>query len=217
MVAHKNFYPPAGEVVDTTNPRVQWNGHDWMLNGKKYKVPSSHHLNGRPGGSLAGWYYDWHDKAWMEPSAPAGMTPPRPPAAPARPPQQPRPPQPPPQVQPQSAPQPPARQPEKEEWKHMEKSKTILEDLIKHPVAPVVGGLLLVASYITDEPTPPTIPATLPEEVQKQWQMVFNQNQQRFERRMTMYRDLANLFLGYTGARSVVDVIGARAMLGDHK
>ena len=53
--------------------------------------------------------------------------------------------------------------------------------------------------------------------MQKQWQMVFNQNQQRFERRMNMYRDLAGVFLGYTGARSVVDVIGTRAMLGEKK
>ena len=137
MVAHKNYYPPAGEVVDATNPRVQWNGHDWMLNGKKYKMTSSQHLTGRPGGSLSGWYYDWHDKAWMEPSAPAGAAP-RAPVAPVLARSQPRP-----------AQQTPAHAPEKER-KHMENGKTILEDLIKHPVAPVVGGLLLVASYITD-------------------------------------------------------------------
>ena len=99
----------------------------------------------------------------------------------------------------------------------MEK-QTVLDDLIKHPVAPVVGGLLLVASYVTDEPTPPTIPADLPEEVQKQWQMVFSQNQQRFERRMGMFRDLATVLLGYSGARSIVDVLGPqRGMLGEKK
>ena len=97
------------------------------------------------------------------------------------------------------------------------KPQTVLEDLIKHPVAPVVGGLLMVASYITDEPTPPSIPQGLPEEMQKQWMMVFGQNQQRFERRMSMYRDLAMVLLGYSGAQTIVDVIGPRGLLAEKK
>jgi hypothetical protein len=97
------------------------------------------------------------------------------------------------------------------------KPHTVLEDLTKHPVAPVVGGVLLLASYVTDEPVPPTIPANLPEEVQKQWMMVFNQNQQRFERRMSLYRDLAMVLLGYSSARTIVDVIGPARALGEKR
>ena len=92
------------------------------------------------------------------------------------------------------------------------KPQTVLEDLVKHPVAPVVGGVLLLASYVTDEPVPPEIPSDLPEPVAKQWQMVFNQNQQRFERRMSLYRDLAMVLLGYAGTQSIVDVIGPQRL-----
>jgi hypothetical protein len=149
-------------------------------------------------------------RAWIEPTPtppkqpPSKPTPPKPTPRPQQQ-QQPRP------TQPTPPQQPPANVPEKKECDSMEKKpQNVLEDLVKHPVAPLLGGVLMVASYVTDEPAPPTIPDGLPEPVAKQWQMVFNQNQQRFERRMSMYRDLGMVLLGYSQARSIVDVIGAR-------
>src|SRR5437879_13737158 len=67
-IPHYNYYPPAGQVVDATDGRVQWNGRAWMLNGKVYGVPSSHRLMGKPGTAHSGWTYDWSKRAWMEPS-----------------------------------------------------------------------------------------------------------------------------------------------------
>jgi hypothetical protein len=183
-----NYYPPAGEVIDQTDPRVTWNGRAWMANGRVYGVPSTHRLIGRPGSSHNGWFYDWGRRAWMEP-APA-PTPPRP-------------------VSPQPQPQPPRqlpvpRAPEKKECQLEKKPENILESLIKHPVAPVLGGVLLLAAHFTDEPQPPAIPVDLPEALQKQWQMIFNQNQQRFQRRMEMYENLGNVLLGYASTQTVL-------------
>src|SRR3954466_8652319 len=84
-IPHSNYYPPAGQVIDATDGKVQWNGRAWMLNGRVYGVPSSHKLQGRPGGPPAGWYYDWSKRAWMEPSAPAGAVTPMPRPQPTRP------------------------------------------------------------------------------------------------------------------------------------
>ena len=83
----------------------------------------------------------------------------------------------------------------------------VLESLIKHPVAPVLGGMLLLASHFADEPQPPVIPDDLPEATQKQWQMIFNQNQQRFQRRMEMYENLGNVLLGYASTQTVLDAL----------
>src|SRR5207249_4310604 len=87
-IPHYNYNPPSGQMVDASNPRAQWNGRVWMLNGRPYSVPSSDKLVGRPGGPMSGWYYDWQKRAWMEPSKP-GSQPgggPRPPAPGPRPP-----------------------------------------------------------------------------------------------------------------------------------
>jgi hypothetical protein len=190
-VPHYNYYPVAGSVVDASDGRVSWNGRQWMLKGKQYKMPSSHRLIGRAGGPLSGWTYDWKQKAWMEPSAP-----PVSPAPVVRP-------------TPRPAPQPvPPTQIStiKQEVKIVEK-KSPLESLIKHPVAPVVGGVLVVASYLTDEPVPPTFPAGLSEATAQQWQMVYNQNQQRFARRMELYKDMGMVLLGYSSAQTILDAL----------
>ena len=92
----------------------------------------------------------------------------------------------------------------------LERKPNALEALTKHPVAPVVGGVLLLASYFTDEPQPPTIPLDLPEPVAKQWQMIFNQNQQRFARRMEMYETLGMTLLGYASAQTLLEALPPR-------
>lgn len=91
----------------------------------------------------------------------------------------------------------------------MEK-KTPLESLMKHPVAPVVGGVLVAAAYLTDEPQPPTIPDGLPEATAKQWMMIYNQNQQRFQRRMSLFKDLGMVLLGYASAQTVMEALPKR-------
>ena len=86
----------------------------------------------------------------------------------------------------------------------------MFEALVKHPAAPVLGGLLLLASYLTDEPAPPEIPKDLPEPQAKQWQMIFNQNQQRFQRRMEAYQNLGMVLLGYASTQTLLEVLPKR-------
>ncbi len=80
-----------------------------------------------------------------------------------------------------------------------------IESLMKHPVAPVVGGVLVAAAYLTDEPQPPSIPEGLPEASAKQWMMIYNQNQQRFQRRMDLFKDLGMVLLGYASAQTIME------------
>ncbi len=193
-IPHYNYYPPAGQVVDASDGRVQWNGRAWMLNGRVYGVPSSHRLQGRPGGPMAGWYYDWSHRAWMEPSAPSTAITPRPRPQPSHP-------------MPQH-PQPTAHPtPDKKETCMEKKPNNVLDALVKHPVAPVLGGVLMLATQFTDEPAPPTIPDDLPEATAKQWMMIYNQNQQRFQRRMELYQNLGMVLLGYAEAKAVLDAL----------
>ncbi len=215
MIPHYNYYPPAGAVVDASDGRARWSGRAWTLNGKPYNVPSSHRLIGAPQGPLNGWVYDWKLKAWMEPSAPTAPKPT--PTAPSRPGARPssfagpRPAPLAPQPQaPAQTQQPTTTTPKEDTSMEKKGPHTVLEDLMKHPIAPVAGALLFLAAYVTDEPTPPVIPDGLPEPVAKQWQMIFAQNQQRYGRRMDLYRDLGMVLLGYSGSRSVVDVLAPR-------
>ena len=90
------------------------------------------------------------------------------------------------------------------------KPATVIDALITHPVAPVLGGLMLLAAHLTEEPQPPTIPENLPEPLQKQWQMVFNQNQQRFARRMEMYENIGRVLLGYSSTQAVLSALPPR-------
>lgn len=90
--------------------------------------------------------------------------------------------------------------------------KTPIELLLKHPVAPVVGGVLVAAAYLTDEPQPPTIPDGLPESSAKQWMMIYNQNQQRFQRRMGLLKDVGMVLLGYASAQTVMEALPKRSV-----
>ncbi len=187
MVPHYNFYPPAGQVIDASDGRVTWDGKAWKLNGRVYGVPSTHRLVGRAGTSMSGWYYDWSKRAWMEPSAP------KPPV--------PRPSSPPVVRQPSA----PTVAPVATVVALESKKLNPIESLMKHPIAPVLGGVLVAASYLTDEPTPPSIPDGMPEATAKQWMMVYNQNQQRFQRRMDLYKDVGMVLLGYASAQTIMD------------
>ena len=185
-VPHYNYYPPAGAVVDASDGRVSWDGKQWKRNNKRYSVPSSHRLIGRTGGPLAGWTYDWKKRAWMEPSAPsapATVT-----RAPVRTP-----------IRPVAVAAPVAA------VVAVEQKYSPIESLMKHPIAPVVGGVLVAASYLTDEPAPPTVPDGLPEATANQWMMIYNQNQQRFQRRMDLYKDVGMVLLGYASAQTIID------------
>jgi hypothetical protein len=193
LVRHFNFYPPAGAVIDASDGRVTWDGRAWKLSGRVYGVPQTHQLIGRPGGPLAGWYYSWPDKAWIEPDKPKPPSPP--PSTIAR---------------PRPAQQQPARAVVAIEHK---KWTNPLESLMKHPVAPVLGGVLIAAAYLTDEPQPPPMSEALPEATQKQWVMLFNQNQQRFQRRMSMYKDIGMVLLGYSSAQTILDALPKPSIL----
>src|SRR5262245_6445057 len=75
--------------------------------------------------------------------------------------------------------------------------KPVLDYLMKHPIAPLAGALLLVGSMLADEPAPPTLPAGLPEATAKQWQMIYTQNLERFRRRMSVFETVGKVLLGY--------------------
>jgi len=139
----------------------------------------------------------------MEPSAPAGAARPTPRPQPQLP--QPQHPQP---QHPQPTAQPPVpATPEKKETCMDKRPNNVLDALVKHPVAPVLGGVLLLATQFTDEPSPPTIPEDLPEPTAKQWMMIYNQNQQRFQRRMELYQNLGMMLLGYAEAKAILDML----------
>jgi len=87
------------------------------------------------------------------------------------------------------------------------KKPNALDALVKHPVAPVVGGILVLASYFTDEPKPPEIPHDLPEPTAKQWQMIYQQNLQRYERRMELLQTIGLSLLGYASTQAVLDAL----------
>lgn len=205
-IPHYNHYPPSGSVLDQNEPKAYWNGRAWMLNNRVYGVPSGHRLVGRAGGPLDGWYYDWATRAWMEPDrgrAGGGG------GAPLTPrPQQPRP-------QPRPQPQRPAPQPEKEKFldkcsKDNTKSPNVLEYLMKHPIAPLAGAVVLLGSMMAEEPVPPQIPNDLPEPIQKQWIMIYNQNQQRFQRRMQIWDTVGKALIGYADTNAILAALPAR-------
>jgi hypothetical protein len=88
-----------------------------------------------------------------------------------------------------------------------DKTKSPLELLMQHPVAPVVGGFLVASAYLTDEPAPPPVSDALPETTQKQWQMIYTQNQQRFQRRMDLLKDLGMVLLGFASAQTILGTL----------
>ena len=87
---------------------------------------------------------------------------------------------------------------------------TLLDYVMKHPVAPVAGAVLVMISQLTEEPAPPTIPADLPDPAAKQWQMIFAQNQQRYARRMSLYEKAGLALLGYTSVNTLLDALPKR-------
>lgn len=205
-ILRKNYYPPADSVIDQNESRARWDGKRWVLNGKTYTVPSSHRLVGRPGGSHAGWYYDWKQRAWMQPDSrpSAPTTPGRAMPTPGRPLPMPVRPSP---VMPAAPPAfaaPSCTPCAQQEIPLETKEANVLEYLMKHPVAPVVGGFLLLSTQLTEEPLPPTIPPELPDAVAKQWQMIYAQNLQRFQRRMTLWENVGKLLLGYADTNAVL-------------
>ena len=197
---HFNYYPPSGAVLDQNEPKAYWTGRAWNKNKRKYAVPSGHRLVGRPGGPLDGWYYDWAQRAWMEPDkggsrAPLTRVPP---------------------VRPQSQPL-PAPMPAKESSmdrcasnKDKDKEKNVLEYLVKHPIAPLLGGVVLIGSLLADEPAPPEIPDGLPEPIQKKWMMVYAQNQQRFARRQQIWDLVGKTLLGYSETNAILAALPPR-------
>jgi hypothetical protein len=97
----------------------------------------------------------------------------------------------------------------------VDQKKTPLELLLKHPVAPIVGGVLLAAAYLTDEPQPPAMTEDLPEATAKQWMMIYNQNQQRFQRRMDLFKDLGMVLLGFGSAQAIMEALPKRNPVAD--
>ena len=81
---------------------------------------------------------------------------------------------------------------------------------MKHPIAPLAGALVLVGSMLADEPTPPQIPDGLPEPIQKQWMMIYSQNQQRFARRQQIWDLVGKALLGYSDTNAILAALPAR-------
>ena len=90
-----------------------------------------------------------------------------------------------------------------------ENPKNALEALIKHPVAPAIGGFLIVAALLSDEPAPPVITEELPEATQKQWQMIYLQNLERFRRRMEAFQVIGQVLLGFATSDAILRALPA--------
>jgi hypothetical protein len=202
---HYNYYPPSGAVLDQNEPRAYWNGRAWMLNNRVYGVPSGHRLIGRAGGQLNGWYYDWSKRAWMEPDKRRPNPPPNggvstvPQIQPTRP-----------QVQPQPQPAPKPATKEKAMPCSNQKDPNVLQYLVQHPIAPLAGAFVLVGSMLAEEPLPPQIPEELPEVIQKQWQMIYSQNLERFRRRMALWETIGTTLLGYADSNALLAALPAK-------
>jgi hypothetical protein len=98
----------------------------------------------------------------------------------------------------------PASQPEKDQCAMEKKDPNVLEYLVKHPVAPLVGGFILVGSMLADEPQPPTIPPNLPDDIGKTWQMIYAQNLARYQKRMALWEIVGKALLGYGEVNAVL-------------
>ena len=124
-------------------------------------------------------------------------------------PQQPQQPQPAPLVVQPVIQQQPAIQPEKPKVVYMREQKpaSMMEYIMKHPIAPALGAVLWAVSQFTDEPTPPTVPTDLPDNLKAQWQMVFAQNQQKFQRRMGLFEKAGEVLLGYASVNTILDAV----------
>jgi hypothetical protein len=171
---HSGYYPPAGSVEVANDHTWRWDGRRWLHNGR-VDYPANRPLRGVANGPLNGWFYDWSQKAWMEPIGGSGSSPspivrlpPRPTPAPTLTPT-------------------PATQQHKEE--HMHKCEhhhhkpTLYEGIKDHPWVPVIGLLLMIGADFMQQPQPPVIPDGLPDNVGKQWQMIYNQNLQMYQTR----------------------------------
>jgi hypothetical protein len=188
-IPHYNYFPPAGSVIDLNDRRVTWDGSAWRRKNHVYRVPSKHRLVGVDGGPLSGWYYDWKQRAWIEPGNPQPPVVARPPAPVVV-------------VRPQPV--------DKEKTMSCNKPNNALETLRRHPWAPLIGLGLKFLPEFAAEPMPPAIPDGTPETQQKQIQMTYDQNLLRFQRRMSLYDKLGDVLLGYASVSAVMESLPSK-------
>src|SRR4051812_32827872 len=154
-VAHKNYFPPAGSIEVANDSSWTWDGHRWHKHGKVGTPSKGAPLRGKAGTAMTGWYYDWPKFAWIEPQTQRSLPPP------VR------------HVPVHHAPMPaPAAaapvvvvQPHKEDpmsdCKHHHPhhhQASMLDGLKHHPLVPLLGIGVLVASDFLTQPSPPQIP-----------------------------------------------------------
>ena len=87
------------------------------------------------------------------------------------------------------------------------KPVTSLEAVLKHPVAPVVGGLLVLLPQFIDPPARPTYAPGLPPETIADAQATFDENRDRFAQRMQLYRDIGMVLLGYSSVQTLQTLV----------
>jgi hypothetical protein len=212
---YKNFYPPAGSVEVVGDPNWNWDGRTfqhrvydqrsrrWM---QRVESPTGRQLRGKPGTSMASWYYDWNRAAWINP-AQGGWDPQR-----RRP-------------QPQPRPQPPVvvidgRQkitPKTEETDmscNKSQPHNIWEGILKHPLLPVAGVGLLVVSRFLKRPEPPAIPDGLPDNLAKWWQMNYSQNLAIWEDKRDFFNQAGQALLTIGTSNAAISVEQLMMMAG---
>jgi len=86
-----------------------------------------------------------------------------------------------------------------------------LESLMKHPLAPLVGGVMWAIAQFTEEPAPRLVPSELPEAVRAEWQAVIAKNQVRFQRRMAFFEKVGEVLMGFSSVTSIIDFIEAKS------
>lgn len=87
----------------------------------------------------------------------------------------------------------------------------VMEQLKRHPLFPLLGLGLSLASDFLKAPQPPQIPEGLPEAFRAQWQMVYAQNLALYQERKAILDKYATLILGMSGANAVAAELARHA------
>ncbi len=82
--------------------------------------------------------------------------------------------------------------------------QSFIDELKKSPWWPLLGAVVYFAPEFISEPDPPTITPEMPQWVQTQTSLVYEQNMNRFNRRMRVIDKLGTLILGGSVAGAVV-------------
>lgn len=87
----------------------------------------------------------------------------------------------------------------------------LIEQMKRHPLFPLLGLGLSLASDFLKAPQPPQLPEGLPEAFRMQWQMIYAQNLALYQERKAILDKYATLILGLSGASAITAELARHA------